>query len=117
MILALAVFIRIATGQLTEPLSMASVVYDETNKETLKAKNLERKQQIDSRDPYKDREPEVGGHTYPIIFEPIQNVEFSRSVYKTTSMVVFTPYVEYFRKYEHYLTKLYRDIRKEERLK
>ena len=32
-------------------------------------------------------------------------------------MVDFTPYVEYFRKYEQYLTKLYRDIRKEEKFK
>ena len=32
-------------------------------------------------------------------------------------MVDFTPYVKYFRKYEQYLTKLYRDIRKEEKVK
>ena len=59
----------------------------------------------------------MGGLTYPVIFEPIQNVEFSRSVYKITSMVDFTPYGEYFRKYEQYLTKLYRDLRKEEKVK
>ena len=92
---------------------MPSVVRDETNKETLKDKNLQRERQINNRDPYKGREPEVGGLTYPVIFEPIQNVEFSRFVYKVTSMVDFNPYVEYFRKYEPYLTKLYKDIRKE----
>ena len=82
-----------------------------------KLKNLQRERQINNRDPYKDSEPEVGGLSYPVIFEPIQNVEFSRSVYKVTSMVDFTSYVEYFRKYEQYLTKLYRDIRKEEKVK
>ena len=29
----------------------------------------------------------------------------------------FSPYVEYFRKYEQYITKLYRDLRKEEKVK
>ena len=52
-----------------------------------------------------------------MIFEPIQNVEFSRSVCKITSIVDFSPYVEYFRKYEQYITKLYRDLRKEEKVK
>ena len=60
---------------------------------------------------------EVGGLTYPVIFEPVQNVEFSRSVYKITSIVDFSPYVEYFKKYEQYITKLYRDLRKEEKVK
>ena len=117
MILGFAAFILIVIRQPTEPLSMPSVVHDENNKETLKSKNLQKERQINNRDPYKDREPEVGGLTYPIFFEPIQNVDFSRSVYKITSMVDFTPYVEYFRKYEQYLTKLYRDLRKEEKVK
>ena len=79
---------------------MHSVVRDENNKETSKSKNLLRERQINNRDPYKDREPEVGQLSYPVIFEPIQNVEFSRSVYKVTSMIDFTPYVDYFKKYE-----------------
>ena len=29
----------------------------------------------------------------------------------------FSPYVEYFKKYEQYITKLYRDLRKEEKVK
>ena len=77
----------------------------------------EKKKQIDNRNPYQDRKSEVGGLTYPVIFEPIQNVEFSRFVYKITSMVDSTPYVEYLEKYEQYLTKLYRDLRKEEKVK
>ena len=32
-------------------------------------------------------------------------------------MVDFSPYVEYFRKYDQYITKLYRDLRKEEKVK
>ena len=108
--------IRITTRQLSKPLTRPSVIYDEANQETPKVKSLPRKKHIDNRDPYEGRKPEVGGLTYPVIFEPIQNVEFSRSVYKVTSMVDFTPYIEYFKKYEQYLTKLYRDIRKEEKI-
>ena len=63
---------------------MPSVVHHENNKEPLKFKNSQRERQINNRDPYKDREPEVGGHSYRVIFEPIQNVEFSRSVYRVT---------------------------------
>ena len=82
-----------------------------SNKPALKEKP------IDNKNPYQDRTPEVGGLTYSVIFEPIQNVEFSRSVYKITSIVDFSPYVEYFRKYKQYITKLYRDLRKEEKVK
>ena len=55
------------------------------NKATLKEKS------IDNKDPYQNRKPEAGEFIYPVIFEPIQNVEFSRSVYKITSMVDFFP--------------------------
>ena len=51
-----------------------------------------------------------------MIFEPVQNAGFSRSVYKITSMVDFSPYVEYFKMYEQYLTKFYRNLRKEEKV-
>ena len=95
---------------------MPSVVLEETNQEVLQNEHTQKEKQIDNRNPYQNRKPEVGGLTYPVIFEPIQNVEFSRSVYNITSMVDFTPHVEYFRKYEQYLTKLYRDVRKEEKV-
>ena len=110
-------YLQVATGQLTEPLTMPSAVHDENNQEALKEKNSQREKQIDNRNHYEGRVPEVGGFTYPVIFEPIQNVEFSRSVYKITSVVDFTPYLEYFRRYEQYLTKFYRDLRKEEKVK
>ena len=104
-------------GQTPEPLSVQSIDNDEKDKETQKSKYSLRERRIDNRDPYKDRTPEVGGLSYPVIFEPIQDVEFSRSVYKVITIVDFTPYVEYFEKYEQCLTKLYRDIRNEEKVK
>ena len=44
------------------------------------------------------------GHgKYPVIFEPLQNVQTSRSTYKVTSFIDFTPYLEYFQHFERYL--------------
>ena len=44
------------------------------------------------------------GHgKYPVIFEPLQNVQTSRSTYKVTSFIDFTPYLEYFQQFEKYL--------------
>ena len=40
---------------------------------------------------------------YPILFEPLQNVQTSRSTYKVTSFIDFTPYLEYFQQFEEYL--------------
>ena len=40
---------------------------------------------------------------YPVIFEPLQNVQTSRSTYKVTSFIDFTPYLEYFQQFETYL--------------
>ena len=40
---------------------------------------------------------------YPVIFEPLQNVQTSRSTYKVTSFIDFTPYLEYFQQFERYL--------------
>ena len=105
------------TGQPSESLTMPSIVLKEANHEVLSNKPTLKEKPIDNKNPYQDRTPEVGGLTYPVIFEPVQNVEFSRSVYKITSIVDFSPYVEYFRKYEQYITKLYRDLRKEEKVK
>ena len=44
------------------------------------------------------------GHgKYLVIFEPLQNVQTSRSPYKVTSFIDFTPYLEYFQQFERYL--------------
>ena len=40
---------------------------------------------------------------YPVIFEPLQNVQTSCSTYKVTSFIDFTPYLEYFQQFEKYL--------------
>ena len=97
MILGLMGCLQTIIGQPSEPLIMPSVVLKEANHEVLPNKPALKEKPIDNKNPYHDRTPEVGGLTYPVIFEPIQNVEFSRSVYKITSIVDFSPYVEYFR--------------------
>ena len=93
------------------------MVLKEANHEILPNKPTLEEKPINNKNPYQDRTPAVGGYTYPVIFESVQNVEFSRSVYKITSMVDFSPYVEYFKKYDQYITKLYRYLRKEEKVK
>ena len=117
MILRLVGCLQTIYRQPSEPLTMPSVELKEANQEVLLNKPALRERPIDNKNPYQDRKPEVGGLIYPVIFEPIQNVEFSRSVYKITSIVDFSSYVEYFRKYEQYITKLYRGLRKEEKVK
>ena len=117
MILGLMGCLQTIIGQPSEPLTIPSVVLKEANHEVLSNKPALKEKPIDNKNPYQDRTPEVGGLTYPVIFELVRNVEFSRSVYKITSIVDFSPYVEYFKKYEKYITKLYRDLRKEEKVK
>ena len=91
MIFGLVGYLHVIIRQPSEPLTMPSVVLEETKQEVLKNKHARKEKQIDNKDPYQDGKPKVGGLTYPVIFEPIQNVEFSRSVYKITPMVDFTP--------------------------
>ena len=117
MILILVSYSQVIIGQPSEPLIKPSVALEEVNQEDLQKQHMSKEKQIDNKNLYQSRNPEVGRLTYPVIFEPIQDVEFSRSVYKITPMLDFTPYVEYFKKYEQYLTKLYRDLRKEEKVK
>ena len=117
MILVLVGCSKTITGQPGELITMPSMVLKEANHEILSNKPTLTEKPINNKNPYQDRTPAVGGYTYPGISEPVQNVEFSRSVYKITSMVDFSPYVEYFKKYDQYITKLYRDLRKEEKVK
>ena len=104
-------------GQPSKSLSIPNIELEGANQDVLTNKPALKEKPIDNKNPYQDRLPEVGGLVNPVIFEPIQNVEFSRSVYKITSIVDFSPYVDYFKKYEQYITKLYRDLRKEEKVK
>ena len=117
MVLVLVGCSKTITGQPGEPITMPSMVLKEANHKILPNKPFLEEKLINNKNPYQDRTPAVGGYTYPVIFEPVQNVEFSRSVYKITSMVDFSSYVEYFKKYDQYITNLYRDLRKEEKVK
>ena len=44
-----------------------------------------------------------GQGKYPVIFEPLQNIQASRSTYKVTSFIDFEPYLQYFHNFKMYL--------------
>ena len=52
--------------------------------------------------PYQGVAMTEGHGKYPVIFEPLHNVETSCSTYKVTSFIDFTPYLEYFQQFEKY---------------
>ena len=58
---------------------------------------------INSANPYWGITVTEGHGKYPVIFEPLQNVQTSHSTYKVTSFINFTPYLEYFQQFERYL--------------
>ena len=58
---------------------------------------------INNANPYQGVTVTEGHGKYPIIFELLQNVQTSRSTYKVTSFIDFTPYLEYFQQFERYL--------------
>ena len=58
---------------------------------------------INNLNPYQGVTVTEGHGKYPVIFEPFQNVQTSRSTYKVTSFIDFTPYLEYFQHFEKYL--------------
>ena len=58
---------------------------------------------INNANPYQGITITEGHGKYPVIFEPLQNVQTSRSTYKVTSFIDFTPYLEYFQQFERYL--------------
>ena len=58
---------------------------------------------INNINPYQGLTVTEGHGKYPVIFEPLQNVQTSRSTYKVTSFIDFTPYLEYFQQFEKYL--------------
>ena len=51
-----------------------------------------------------------GNGKYPVIFEPLQNVQMSRSTYKVTSFIDFKPYLQYFTNFEEYLKRFLQEI-------
>ena len=58
---------------------------------------------INNANPYQGVTVTEGHGKYPVIFEPLQNVQTSRSTYKVTSFIDFTPYLNYFQQFERYL--------------
>ena len=58
---------------------------------------------INNANPYQGVVMTEGHGKYPVIFEPLQNMQTSRSTYKVTSFIDFTPYLEYFQQFERYL--------------
>ena len=58
---------------------------------------------IDNRSPYQGMPITEGRGKYPVIFEPLQNIQASRSTYKVTSFIDFEPYLQYFQNFEVYL--------------
>ena len=58
---------------------------------------------INNANPYQGVFVTEGHGKYPVIFEPLQNVQASCSTYKVTSFIDFTPYLEYFQQFERYL--------------
>ena len=66
---------------------------------------------INNDDPYIGEVPVIPHTTkFPVIFEPIQNLKFSRSVYKITSFLDFSPYVTFFERYEQYISDFLEDM-------
>ena len=51
---------------------------------------------INNVNPYQGLTVAEGHGKYPVIFEPLQNVQTSHSTYKVTSFIDFTPYLDYF---------------------
>ena len=66
---------------------------------------------INNANPYQGVTVTEGHGKYPVIFEPLQNVQTSRSIYKVTSFIDFTPYLEYFQQFKRYLEAFKTSIR------
>ena len=58
---------------------------------------------INNQNPYQGIPLAEGHWRYPVIFEPMLNMQASRSTFKVTSFINFTPYLEYFCSFEQYL--------------
>ena len=66
---------------------------------------------IQNDDPYQGLDIAHEGHgKYSIIFEPLQNIQMSRSTYHVTSFIDFDPYLQYFANFELYLEKFLENL-------
>ena len=76
---------------------------DSTDTSVLKGRYEPGVHTINNANPYQGITVTEGHGKYPVIFEPLQNVQTSRSTYKVTSFIDFTPYLKYFQQFEAYL--------------
>ena len=70
--------------------------------------------EINNENPYLNEQPVMlsGQHAYPVLFEPIKYIKLSRSTYKVTSFLDFTPYIRTFNSFENSLVKDLNDYHK-----
>ena len=68
-------------------------------------------QEINNVNPYGEESPLLQGqYPYPVIFEPIRHIKLSRSTYKVTSFIDFTPHIKAFKNFEKYLDDVSNDM-------
>ena len=61
--------------------------------------------------PYQGLDVTHEGHgKYSIIFEPLQNIQMSRSTYRVTPFIDFDPYLQYFANFELYLERFLKNL-------
>ena len=74
--------------------------------------------EINNDNPYLNEQPALrrGQHVYPVLFEPIKHIKLSRSTYKVTSYIDFTPHIRTFESFERYLGQLIEDLKDEEKV-
>ena len=74
--------------------------------------------EINNENPYLNEQPVLrrGQHVYPVLFEPIKHIKLSRSTYKVTSFIDFTPHIRTFESFEKYLEQLIQDLNDEEKV-
>ena len=66
---------------------------------------------IRNENPYQGLDVTHEGHRkYSIIFEPLQNIQMSRSTYRVTSFIDFDPYLQYFANFELYLERFLKNL-------
>ena len=67
---------------------------------------------IHNENPYQGLDITREGHgKYSIIFEPLQNIQMSRSTYRVTSFIDFDPHLQYFANFELYIKKFTENLR------
>ena len=83
--------------------------YQLNGRQNIQTENLKRL--ISNDDPYHSDSSMVPTQNHhSVIFEPIQNIRFSRSVYRLTSIIDFKPHIRFFEEYEQFLEMFLNDM-------